>query len=169
MKDETRFALNEVIKITNLEQLQPILHTLKRSLTRGYKKQILGYSVHFLLQSAAKWTQRGALDRVLGDVAPVLFEDVFGDAAEEREVDKIRNAMKESRNVKSGDTFRLLARQMEFSEGVTAMVGPLLTQFFGKCFLNRQILGFVGCFKGMLYFSDFFVCLAKFYLWGFYG
>ena len=54
----------------------------------------------------------------------VLVEDLFGEAAKEREVEKIANKLPEAKTCKSFDTFEILAK-FAGTRSLTGLVSPL--------------------------------------------
>lgn len=54
----------------------------------------------------------------------VLVEDLFGEAAKEREVEKIANKLPEAKTCKSFDTFEILAKYAG-TRSLTSLVSPL--------------------------------------------
>lgn len=54
----------------------------------------------------------------------MLVEDLFGEAAKEREVEKIANKLPEAKTCKSFDTFEILAK-FAGTRSLTGLVSPL--------------------------------------------
>lgn len=57
-------------------------------------------------------------------LSKVLVEDLFGEAAKEREVEKIANKLPEAKTSKSFDTFEILAK-FAGTRSLTGLVSPL--------------------------------------------
>ena len=57
-------------------------------------------------------------------LSKVLVEDLFGEAAKEREVEKIANKLPEAKTCKSFDTFEILAK-FAGTRSLTGLVSPL--------------------------------------------
>ena len=61
---------------------------------------------------------------ILLPFSKVLVEDLFGEAAKEREVEKIANKLPEAKTCKSFDTFEILAK-FAGTRSLTGLVSPL--------------------------------------------
>ena len=59
-----------------------------------------------------------------GSFCKVLVEDLFGEAAKEREVEKIANKLPEAKSCKSFDTYEILAK-FAGTRSLTGLVSPL--------------------------------------------
>lgn len=57
-------------------------------------------------------------------LSKVLVEDLFGEAAKEREVEKIANKLPEAKTCKSFDTYEILAKFVG-TRALTGLVSPL--------------------------------------------
>ncbi|KAJ6847330.1 small subunit processome component 20-like protein isoform X1 [Iris pallida] len=57
----------------------------------------------------------GKLDHCLEELLYIAENDILGDVAEEKEVDKIASKMKETRKVKSFETLKLISQSITFS------------------------------------------------------
>lgn len=88
----------------------------KRMLEKAYsnlQKVILGFGIlsrHFFPLNCS--------------FSKVLVEDLFGEAAKEREVEKIANKLPEAKTCKSFDTYEILAK-FAGTRSLTGLVSPL--------------------------------------------
>lgn len=85
----------------------------KRMLLKGYSN-LFGFiilSQHFFSRNSSSFSK-------------VLVEDLFGEAAKEREVEKIANKLPEAKTCKSFDTFEILAKYAG-TRSLTSLVSPL--------------------------------------------
>ena len=86
-----------------------VLHEMRTSLTKGFAVHVLGYSLHYLLMKLVPTIRPGELDYCADRIVRVLFDDLYGEAAEKKEVDEIATSIKEARATKSYASFELLA------------------------------------------------------------
>ncbi|KAL9664606.1 hypothetical protein QQ045_020011 [Rhodiola kirilowii] len=126
IRDEARSALAACLKELGLEYIPIIISTLQSTLKRGFEMHVLGYTVHFILSSCfVDGTTCGTLDKCLQDLLPIVVNDILGDVAEEKEVDKIAFKMKETRKRKSLETLRLIAGNVTFKRHVMELLAPV--------------------------------------------
>ena len=86
---------------------------------------MLGYTVHYVLAKLAPHLKPGEIDYCAPSLVRTLMEDVFGEAAEKKEVEAIATSMKEARTCKSFASFELLASVISFVPGVNMLVPPV--------------------------------------------
>eukprot|EP01083_Nonionella_stella_P048614 129842_1 len=125
-RDEARAVLVRVAAIAGPAYFKSSVWALKHALLRGYQLQVLGYTMHTLLNTMVPTVKPGDIDPCIGVITKVLLDDLTGEIAEVREVDKIRNAMTESKVSKSFQSFELMARIVRFSPNVNSLVGPVI-------------------------------------------
>ncbi|MES1918494.1 hypothetical protein MHBO_000458 [Bonamia ostreae] len=110
---------------------------MKKVLLKGYQKHVLGYSLNSLLSSILEWAEKGSLDDFAPNLVQILLEDIFGRPSEDRSVEKIKYSMKEASSEKSFDSFRILAKMVNFRQsekGLNLILDNVQKTFFKKCF-----------------------------------
>ncbi|KAL4289520.1 hypothetical protein GQ457_14G012480 [Hibiscus cannabinus] len=128
MRDEARSALAECLKVLGLEYLQFILRVLRATLKRGFELHVLGYTLNYLLSKTfSNSSDDGSLDYCLEDLLNVVENDILGNVAEEKEVDKIASKMKETRKCKSFETLKLIAQSITFKIHALKLLSPVTT------------------------------------------
>ncbi|KAE8708758.1 Non-imprinted in Prader-Willi/Angelman syndrome region protein [Hibiscus syriacus] len=127
IRDEARSALAECLKVLGLEYLQFIIRVLRATLKRGFEMHVLGYTLNFLLSKTLSTSDDGSLDYCLEDLLSVAENDILGDVAEEKEVDKIASKMKETRKCKSFETLKLIAQSVTFKIHALKLLSPVTT------------------------------------------
>ncbi|KAA3480361.1 small subunit processome component 20-like protein isoform X2 [Gossypium australe] len=125
IRDEARSALAECLKVLGLEYLQFIIRVLRATLKRGFELHVLGYTLNFLLSKTLSSSSDGSLDYCLEDILGVVENDILGDVAEEKEVDKIASKMKETRKCKSFETLKLIAQSITFKIHALKLLSPV--------------------------------------------
>lgn len=74
----------------------------------------------------------------------VLVEDLFGEVAKEREVEKIANKLPEAKTCKSFDSFEILAK-FAGTRSLTALVSPLKEVGVDKHNIRRRRETLISC------------------------
>ncbi|KAK2393598.1 ARM repeat superfamily protein [Trifolium repens] len=116
IRDEARSALATCLKELGLGYLQLIVKVLRSTLKRGYELHVLGYTLYFILSKCLSSPVCGKIDYCLGDLLSVIENDILGDVAEQKEVEKIASKMKETKKKMSFESLRLVAQNVTFKE-----------------------------------------------------
>ncbi|KAI3837631.1 hypothetical protein MKX03_029756 [Papaver bracteatum] len=116
IRDEARLALAACSKELGIEYLQFLVKVMRGALKRGYEMHVLGYTLNFILCKAISNSVVGKLDYCLEELLSVVENDILGEVAEEKDVEKIASKMKETRQRKSFETLELIARNVTFNE-----------------------------------------------------
>ncbi|XP_010532760.1 PREDICTED: small subunit processome component 20 homolog isoform X2 [Tarenaya hassleriana] len=127
-RDEARLALAACLKELGLEYLQSVIKILRAILKRGFELHVLGYTVNFILSKCLSNPLCGKLDDCLEDLLAVVETDIFGDVAEQKEVEKIASKMKETRKCKSYETLKLIAQNVTFKSHVRKLLSLVTGQ-----------------------------------------
>lgn len=129
IRDEARCALADCLKELGLEYLHFIVRVLRSTLKRGFELHVLGYTLNFILSKFLITPISGKLDYCLEDLLSVAQNDILGDVAEEKEVEKIASKMKETKKQKSFETLKLIAQSITFKSHALKLLSPVITQF----------------------------------------
>jgi U3 small nucleolar RNA-associated protein 20 len=127
IRDEARLALSACLKELGLEYLQFIVRVLRATLKRGYELHVLGYSLNFILSKFLSGPVCGKLDYCLQDLLSAVENDILGDVAEEKEVEKLASKMKETRKQKSFETLKMIAQNITFKTHALKLLSPVTT------------------------------------------
>ncbi|CAK7328417.1 unnamed protein product [Dovyalis caffra] len=127
IRDEARLALSACLKELGLEYLQFIVRVLRATLKRGYELHVLGYSLNFILSKFLSGPVCGKLDYCLEDLLSVVENDILGDVAEEKEVEKLASKTKETRKQKSFETLKMIAQNITFKSHALKLISPVTT------------------------------------------
>lgn len=125
VRDEARTALAACAKELGPKYLQFIVKTLQTTLTRGYELHVLGYTVNFILSKVSPSLDIGDIDYCVQPLLEVAENDIMGEVAEEKEVEKIAFKMKETRSSKSFESLQLIARNITFSTHACTLLVPV--------------------------------------------
>lgn len=124
VRDAARDTLAKITVSLGAQYFSFVLKELRSSLTRGYQLHVLSFTIHTLLDKMSDSLEPGKLDPCLQGLVEVLVEDLFGEAAKEREVEKIANKLPEAKTCKSFDTYEILAK-FAGTRSLTGLVSPL--------------------------------------------
>jgi hypothetical protein len=129
-RDQTRTTLCAVAVSLGPQYFRFILQELSDVLRRGFEVHVLGHTIHSLLHHlvGSSHDQRlptGSLDYCLAPLLRLLLHDIFGDVAEQKEVEKIQRTYKEAKNIRSFDSFALLAQCIDFEQSILFVMQPL--------------------------------------------
>ncbi|KAK9122055.1 hypothetical protein Syun_019672 [Stephania yunnanensis] len=134
IREDARSALAACVKELGLEYLQFIVKTLRATLKRGYELHVLGYTVNFILSKALAKPVSGKLDYCLGELLSVAENDIFGNVAEEKEVEKIASKMKETRTKEYYfEMLKRIAQNITFKSHALKLLSPI------KAHLHRHL------------------------------
>uniref|UniRef100_A0A803Q1W1 ARM repeat superfamily protein n=1 Tax=Cannabis sativa TaxID=3483 RepID=A0A803Q1W1_CANSA len=125
IRDEARSALAACLKELGLEYLQFLVKVLRTTLKRGYEMHVLGYTLNFILSKFLSVPVCGKLDYCLEDLLSIVENDILGEVAEEKDVDKIASKMKETRKRKSFETLQLIAQSITFKTHALKVLSPV--------------------------------------------
>ncbi|KAJ4967931.1 hypothetical protein NE237_014632 [Protea cynaroides] len=125
IRDEARSALAACCKELGLEYFQFIVRVLRATLKRGYESHVLGYTLNFLLSKSLPSPVVGKLDYCFEELLAIAQNDILGDVAEEKEVEKIASKMKETRKRKSFETLKLIAQNITFKTHAMKLLSPV--------------------------------------------
>ncbi|CAO2170436.1 unnamed protein product [Urochloa humidicola] len=126
IRDEARSALAASLKELGIGYLQFVVKILRAILKRGFELHVLGYTLHFLLSKNITADMNGRLDYCLEDLLAVVDSDLFGDVAEQKEVEKIASKMKETKKRMSFETLKLIAQSITFRQhSLKKLISPV--------------------------------------------
>ena len=125
IRDEARSALAACAKELGMERFHLIVKVLKAILKRGFELHVLGYTLNFILSKMLVNASVGKLDYCLEELLSIAENDILGDVAEQKEVDKIASKMKETRKRKSFETLKLISQSITFRTHSLKLLCPI--------------------------------------------
>ncbi|KAH9620789.1 hypothetical protein KSS87_018169 [Heliosperma pusillum] len=126
IRDEARSALVVCLKELGVEYLKFVVKILMATLKRGFELHVLGYTVHYILSKSLRNSVGGGeLDYCLDELLIVVSNDIFGEVAEQKEVDKIASKMKETRKQMSFETLKIIAQNVTFQSHHMKLLSPV--------------------------------------------
>ncbi|XP_062230251.1 uncharacterized protein LOC133927941 isoform X2 [Phragmites australis] len=128
IRDEARAALAASLKELGIGYLQFVVKILRAILKRGFELHVLGYTLHYLLSKTITADMNGRLDYCLEDLLAVVYSDLLGDVAEQKEVEKLASKMKETKKRMSFETLKLIAQSITFQTHNLKLISPSYLQ-----------------------------------------
>ncbi|KAJ7564585.1 hypothetical protein O6H91_02G024400 [Diphasiastrum complanatum] len=125
VRDETRSALVSVAEALGARYLSYIVNMLKGSLTRGYELHVLGYTLNSILVKIVPTLNVGEIDYCLDQILHILEGDIFGEVAEEKDVKALAVRMKETKHMRSFESFKLIAQVTSFRLHGFTLLNPV--------------------------------------------
>ncbi|XP_057867600.2 uncharacterized protein LOC131074886 isoform X2 [Cryptomeria japonica] len=125
VRDEARTALAACAKELGPQYLQLIIKALRTTLKRGYELHVLGYTMNFILSKFQSSLDIGDIDYCLQGLLEIAENDIMGEVAQEKEVEKIASKMKETKNSKSYESLQLISQNITFHRRASALLKPV--------------------------------------------
>jgi U3 small nucleolar RNA-associated protein 20 len=125
-RDLARTAVCNVSTTLGQDYFPLIVKELRATLTRGPQLHVLAFTVHALLLRMVDGSDAFDADAALGDVVPVVADDIFGQPSRDRENQEFRSKSKfrEVRACKSLDSFQIVARIVS-PERIARILAPI--------------------------------------------
>ncbi|KAA8644391.1 putative HEAT repeat protein (DRIM) [Aspergillus tanneri] len=123
-RDTARKTINEIALLLGPIYFAYILKELKSTLTKGYQRHVLSFTVHSMLVVTTDEFKQGDLDYCLGDLSGVVMDDIFGTVGQEKDAEEYVSKMKEVKSSKSYDSMELLAKNASV-QNLARMIRPL--------------------------------------------
>ena len=127
IRDDTRQTLFKVLEAVGSEYFGLVLRELTTILTKGYQLHILGFTIHFLLYNLQQLgsIKLNSLNHCVKSLSITLLDDIIGEAGQKKQVQQIRNQMKETKVTKSYETFTIVAKSIGFAEHIQDLIHPV--------------------------------------------
>ncbi|WFD44325.1 U3 snoRNP protein [Malassezia psittaci] len=114
-RDTAREIGSQLIRAVGIEYFPPLVHELRRTLTRGPQRAVCAFTVHNLLVTLSNATPSAppllvSLNAGVKDMIATSIDDLFGETSEDREAIGNKIKAKEVKQSKSLDTFEQVAR-----------------------------------------------------------
>ena len=110
--------------LSNLDQIfiLKFFETMKSSMKNGYQRHIFAYTVNYLLQFVTNYK---ICEISLNLIMPILFDELFGDINEEKEIGNLVNKYKESKENKGLNSMELIGRNISIKILINDLVAPM--------------------------------------------
>lgn len=123
-RDTARKTLNDIALLLGPAYFGYILKELRNTLTRGYQRHVLSFTVHSMLVATTDDFKQGDLDYCLAELTSVVMDDIFGAIGQEKDAEEYVSKMKEVKSNKSFDSMELLAKNSTV-KNLAHLVRPL--------------------------------------------
>ncbi|KAK9899045.1 hypothetical protein P389DRAFT_150262 [Cystobasidium minutum MCA 4210] len=126
VRDMTRSTMVNIAVSLGPEYLPIFFKELRASLAKGPHLHVLAFVAHVLLERVLGAVPDANIDECLGDAVPVVYDDLLGFPAKDRESSEFRSKTKyrEVRLCKSLDSIELLATHVSPNK-INSLLGPL--------------------------------------------
>ena len=125
VRDSARAALAAASSGLGAAHLPRVVGLLTGRLDRGFMTHVLGAALHSLLEACVPGADPEDVEDALDEIMPIIDADVFGRAAEEREVEAIRGAYKEARRSRAHECLTLLAANAACPSALPELLAPV--------------------------------------------
>jgi U3 small nucleolar RNA-associated protein 20 len=125
-RDLARNAICNIALSLGPDYFPMVVKELRVTLARGPQLHVLAFTVHALLLRVVESQTPFDVDEALGDIVPVIADDIFGQPARDRESQEFRakSKFREVRACKSLDSFQMVARIVS-PERIARVLAPI--------------------------------------------
>ena len=124
VRETARDTLSKITNSLGTYYFPFILKEMRSSLIKGYQLHVLGATLHYILNKFEQNISDGGLDVCAQSIVEVLVQDLFGEPAREREVEKISTKLPEARSTKSFESFELMSKKISATQ-LMVIITPL--------------------------------------------
>lgn len=110
--------MSSIGEFTSLLFAENLVH----SLHSGYQRHVLSYTLNFII---TKVSSKEIIEKLVPIVMPAMFDELFGDVSEEKEVDYLVNKYKEAKGVSAYMSFEYMCSRIEIANVVTDIIVPM--------------------------------------------
>ncbi|KZS08061.1 Small subunit processome component 20 [Daphnia magna] len=117
VRETARNTLIEMVISLGPEHLSALMEAANPLLQRGYQVHVYIFTMHALLAKLGEIGQlkHGSLDGVVYPLVELCKKELYGDTADEKEVEKIVNKLKEAKGIKAFNTLQIVAKHVSQS------------------------------------------------------
>ena len=110
--------------IENLDQIFIIkfFESMKSTFNSGYQRHVFAYTVNYLLQFISNYQ---ICEISLELIMPILFDELFGDIKEEKEIGQLVNKYKESKENKGLNSMELIGKNISIYFLINYLITPM--------------------------------------------
>ena len=117
-RDGMKFFISNLDPIFTLK----FFESMKSSLHSGYQRHIFAYSVNYLLQFITNYK---ICEVSLDLIMPILFDELFGDINEEKEIGNLVNKYKEAKENKGLNSMEMIGKNISIKFLVKDLITPM--------------------------------------------
>ncbi len=140
-RDSVRRALSDIMQCLGPYYLHFVMHEVKATLNKGgYQQHVAGYTLSAVLESVKEQLAGDSLLPCLPLLLQVFEEELLGEVATEKEVDKLAAKHKETRTTNAYSVFETIGRTLAFAHLPTHVLEPDHDFALRKCVLESTTL-----------------------------
>ena len=122
VRSKTRDGIKNYITNLNEVFIIKFFECMKSSLNSGYQRHIFAYTVNFLLQFVTNYK---ICEISLNLIMPILFDELFGELSDEKEIGKLVNKYKEAKENKGLNSMELIGKNISIKFLIIDLVNPM--------------------------------------------
>jgi U3 small nucleolar RNA-associated protein 20 len=140
-RDSVRRALSDIMQCLGPYYLHFVMNEVRTALTKGgYQQHVAGYTLAAVLESVKDQLAGDSLLPCLPLLLRVFEEELLGEVAAEKEVDKLAAKHKETRTTNAYSVFETVGRTLAFEHLPTHVLEPDHDFALRKCVLEASTL-----------------------------
>ncbi len=140
-RDSVRRALSDIMQCLGPYYLHFVMNEVRTALTKGgYQQHVAGYTLAAVLESVKDQLAGDSLLPCLPLLLRVFEEELLGEVAAEKEVDKLAAKHKETRTTNAYAVFETVGRTLAFEHLPTHVLEPDHDFALRKCVLEASTL-----------------------------
>nr|XP_006819783.1 PREDICTED: small subunit processome component 20 homolog [Saccoglossus kowalevskii] len=126
IRESSRTTLIKVMSYLGTEYIKNVIGELQHTLTRGYQKHVLTFTINAVLQGISDGLKPGDLDTCVDMLIQICNDELFGQIAEEKEAAAITRNLMEARSSKSYDIYHILSKYISATH-LTKLISAIKT------------------------------------------
>lgn len=158
MRDNARKSIKLATGVLGTSSLLFVVEILRTRLTQGFQVHVLSAIIYDILQIATPVLKSDEIDTLLPEVLPILEMDIFGYAAQEKDISSFAATFSEARRTRSIDSFMLIAMHASFPGSVPLLLSPVIRHMGdGRSLEIQKKIEEILCSvqKGILFKAEF--------------
>ena len=128
-REKSREAIKILFDSLGCQIAPMIFDELKTQLHSGYQRYIMGYTCNFMINiinnNYSETSSRLVFDFSLNLILPILIEELFGEVAEEKEIEELVKKYKEAKQTKAFNSFFVLGSKIHLPNAIVELVYPI--------------------------------------------
>jgi hypothetical protein len=106
-----------------------LFEELKCQLHSGYQRYVMGYTCNYMLTLMNDYHNTDDIRLIINmsvhNVLPILLDELFGEVAEEKEIEQLIKKYREAKTTKAYHSFNIVASRIDFKTGIVHMIYPM--------------------------------------------
>ena len=121
IRSKAREGIKNMINILGESIIIILFENMRTTLHSGYQRHVLSYTINYLLSFINNYQ---ITEISLHLIMPIIFDEIFGDISEEKEVDNLVNKYKEAKKEKGYNSFELISQKINITSLILGVITP---------------------------------------------